>query len=107
MRSQYHLPQSLNIVSQHLASPAGQRFDLIVATNIFLYYDRFEQALSLLNVESMLNAGGVALSNDPVEDYSGLKLRNVGTIPVPYTPVQADQVRIYSVPTFQPQVPPA
>ena len=100
-------PQSLNIVSQHVEAPAGQRFDLIVATNIFLYYNRFEQALALLNIESMLNAGGVAVSNDLAEDYSGLKLRTVGTVSVPYTPSQADQVRIYSTPAFQPQLAPA
>jgi len=78
-----------------------------VATNIFLYYNRFEQALALLNIESMLNAGGVAVSNDLAEDYSGLKLRTVGTVSVPYTPSQADQVRIYSTPAFQPQLAPA
>jgi len=100
-------PQSLNIVSQTVEAPAGQRFDLIVATNIFLYYNRFEQALALLNIESMLNAGGVAVSNDLAEDYSGLKLRTVGTVSVPYTPSQADQVRIYSTPAFQPQLAPA
>ena len=100
-------PQSLNIVSQHVEAPAGQRFDLIVATNIFLYYNRFEQALALLNIESMLNAGGVVVSNDLVEDYSGLNLRTVGTVSVPYTPSQADQVRIYSTPAFQPQLAPA
>jgi hypothetical protein len=100
-------PQSLNIVSQHVEAPAGQRFELIVATNIFLYYNRFEQALALLNIESMLNAGGVAVSNDLVEDYSGLKLRTVGTVSVPYTPSQADEVRIYSAPEFQPQLAPA
>jgi hypothetical protein len=100
-------PQSLNIISQHEEAPSGQRFDLIVATNIFLYYDRFEQALALLNMQSMLNPGGVVLSNDLVEDYSGLKLRGIGTVSVQYSPTQADQVRMYSTPTFQPQSAPA
>jgi hypothetical protein len=100
-------PQPLNIVTQHVEAPATQRFDLIVATNILLYYDRFEQALALLNVESMLNPGGVALFNDPVEDYSGLRLRRLATIPVPYTPDQSDEVRVFTTPTFQPQVAPA
>jgi hypothetical protein len=100
-------PQSLNMVSQHLEAPAGQRFDLIVATNIFLYYDRFDQALALLNIQSMLNSGGLVLSNDLLEDFSGLKLRTVATVSVQYTPTQADQVRVYSTPTFQPQPAPA
>jgi len=55
----------------------------------------------------MLNSGGVLLSNDLFEDYSGLRLRGVGTVSVQYTPTQADQVRIYSTPKFQPQSAPA
>jgi len=100
-------PQSLNIIAQHVAAPPDQRFDLIVATNVFLYYDRFELALALLNVESMLSPSGIMLTNDAIEDYSGVKLRNVGSIPVPYTPAQTDILRIYSVPRFQPQLAPA
>jgi chemotaxis methyl-accepting protein methylase len=100
-------PQSMNIISQHVAAPADQRFDLVVATNIFLYYDRFELALALLNVESMLSSGGLLLTNDAIEDYAGVKLRTVGSASVQYTPSQADTVRIYSIPRFQPQIAPA
>jgi len=99
-------PQSLNIVSQHVEAPSDERFDLIVATNIFVYYDRFELALALLNVESMLGPAGVMLTNDVLEDYSGIRLRPVGSVSVPYTSTQADNVRIYSIPTFRPQLPP-
>jgi len=76
-------PQPLNIVTQHIESTASQKFDLIVATNILLYYDRFEQALALLNIESMLNTGAVALFNDSVEDYTGLRLRSLVHHPDP------------------------
>lgn len=100
-------PQPLNIVTQHIEAPSSQKFDLVVATNVLLYYDRFEQALALLNIASMLNAGGVALFNDPVEDYSGLRLRRTATVSVPYTPDQSDEVRICTLPTFQPQSAPA
>jgi hypothetical protein len=99
-------PQSLNIISQHVAAPSDQRFDLIVATNIFLYYDRFELALALLNIESMLTSSGVMLTNDTIDDYAGIKLRAVGSVPVQYSPTQADTVKIYSIPRFQPQLAP-
>jgi hypothetical protein len=99
-------PQPLNIVTQHIEA-ANQKFDLIVATNILLYYDRFEQALALLNMELMLNAGGVTLFNDPVEDYFGLRLRRAATVTVPYTLDQSDEVRICTLATFQPQQAPA
>jgi chemotaxis methyl-accepting protein methylase len=40
-----------------LELPATERFDLIIATNIFIYYDVFEQSLAMLNVERMLRPG--------------------------------------------------
>jgi hypothetical protein len=57
-------PLDTNIIVQRpaLASPGG--FDLIVGTNIFVYFGKFEQALARLNMALMLNPGGFALSND-------------------------------------------
>jgi hypothetical protein len=57
----------LDIVHQRLPD-AGQtsRFDLIVATNILVYYDTFEQALAVSNMASMLRGGGWLLTNQPV-----------------------------------------
>ena len=49
----------LNIVLQRPALVPMERFDLIIATNIFIYYDVFEQSLAMLNVERMLRPGGV------------------------------------------------
>ena len=52
----------LNIILERLA-PGTAQFDLIVATNILVYYQPFEQALALANVASMLRPGGLFLSN--------------------------------------------
>ena len=49
----------LNIVLQRLEPlPPGKLFDLIVATDILVYYDVFEQSLALANVAAMLRPGG-------------------------------------------------
>jgi SAM-dependent methyltransferase len=57
-------PRDLNIVLERVAPLKDEdRFDLIVATNILLYYDAFEQALALANVSAMLRPGGVFLTN--------------------------------------------
>ena len=57
-------PHDLNIVVERLDPLApGERFDLVVGTNIFVYYDPFEQALAMANVARMLRPGGVLLSN--------------------------------------------
>ena len=51
-------PQDLNIIVQRLEPlPDAERFDLIVATNILVYYDAFEQALALANIAKMLRPG--------------------------------------------------
>src|SRR3989442_5668157 len=52
----------LNVVLQRL-TPSPQ-FDLIVATNILVYYDTFEQSLALASIEKMLRPGGFLLSNN-------------------------------------------
>jgi len=57
-------PEDLNIIVERLAPlPDAERFDLIVATNVLVYYDAFEQGLALANVSSMLKPGGFFLTN--------------------------------------------
>lgn len=99
-------PQSLNVVVQHVELRPERQFDLIVATNVFVYYDTFEQALSLLNIESMLSSGGIFLSNDVSQDVPGLKLRAIDNVSVEYSTADADRVQVYSKTTFAPQLPP-
>ncbi len=61
-------PVDMNIVFQQLPLPPDQRFDLIIGTNIFLYYGAFEQSLARVNVAAMLKPGGYLLSNDKLQD---------------------------------------
>ncbi len=49
-----------------IVSLDDQRFDLIVATNVLVYYDVFEQALAASNVAAMLRPGGVFVTNTAV-----------------------------------------
>jgi hypothetical protein len=54
----------LNVVVERLrGSMADQGFDLIVATNILVYYEPFEQALALSNLAAMLRPDGLLLTN--------------------------------------------
>jgi SAM-dependent methyltransferase len=60
-------PRDLNIVTERLEPRADdERFDLVVATNVFVYYDTFQQALAVTNVGRMLRPGGSLLSNQAV-----------------------------------------
>ena len=60
-------PRDLNIVTERLESrPGSEPFDLVVATNVFVYYDTFQQALAVANIGRMLRAGGSLLANQAV-----------------------------------------
>ena len=100
-------PLQANIVLQRAVLTATERYDLIVATNVLIYYDRFEQALALSNVESMLSTGGVFLTNDLSQEYPGVRLRPAAVVRVPYAANQEEQVQIYTRSNFKPQLPPA
>jgi hypothetical protein len=71
-------PLDLNVVYQRLDLPPAERFDLVVATNILVYYDTFEQCLALANVARVTTVGGLFLSNNVVLELPGSTLRSVG-----------------------------
>jgi len=90
-------PVDMNIVFQRLALPAEERFDLIIGTNIFLYYGAFEQSLARVNVAAMLKPGGYLLSNDKLQDTvpSSLEQVMVTEIPMTVPPVITDKIYCY------------
>jgi chemotaxis methyl-accepting protein methylase len=65
-----------NIVTQRLD---GEPFDLIIATNVFIYYDVFEQALAMSNVEAMLKPGAFLLANVSAPNLRSITIRPVET----------------------------
>jgi hypothetical protein len=88
-------PRDLDIVLQHLKpTAAGPPFDLIVATNIFVYYGAFEQALALLNVATMLRPGGLLLSNNALPERLVPSMKAIGSTPVVYSDRRDDRDQI-------------
>lgn len=63
-------PRDVNIV---LERTDDQPFDLIVATNILVYYNRFDQTLAVTNIASMLRPGGVFLTNYAVPPVASIQ----------------------------------
>lgn len=74
----------LDIIVQRLDLPPAGRFDLIVATNIFVYYDAFEQSLALENSGAMLKPGGLLLTNDRLPTRPGGSMQLAGSTVVPF-----------------------
>jgi hypothetical protein len=78
--------RDMNIVLERFAPLADEdRFDLIVATNMLVYYSVFEQSLALANVASMLRPGGFLLSNNVLVELPTTPLHAVGDTRVIYS----------------------
>ena len=86
-----------NIVSETLDFPSGQGFDLVVATNVLVYYDRFQQALAMANIARMLNRGGIFLANNVLPAQHTGDLDYLGRRTTAFTPGGAygDDVVVY------------
>ena len=90
-------PVDMNIVYQRLPLAPQQGFDLIIGTNIFIYYDAFEQSLARANISAMLKTGGFLLSNDRFPDAvpSGLSNQLETTLIFARNPDRSDTMYCY------------
>jgi SAM-dependent methyltransferase len=77
-------PTDLNIVFEQFDRSAKRRFDLIIATNVFLYYDTLGQALALQNISTLLKPAGFLLTNDWLPGPPQIPMRSMGYTPVRY-----------------------
>jgi SAM-dependent methyltransferase len=77
-------PADLNVLFEQVDRSATTRFDLIIATNVFLYYDTFEQALALQNISTLLKPAGFLLTNDWMPHVPQIPMRSMGYTPVRY-----------------------
>ncbi len=75
-------PLDLNVVAQVRDE---EKFDLVVATNILVYYDRFQQALAMASISKMMNAGGVFISNTVLPAQRPTALEYLGRRYVTYS----------------------
>jgi hypothetical protein len=83
-------PVDLDIVTQHLDLPPQEGFDLIIATNIFVYYGLFEQLLGVANTQSMLRAGGLLLSNNSLPLLTASEMRSLDYLVLQYSDLPGD-----------------
>jgi len=72
-------------VLQRLGLVSDERFDLIVATDVLVYYDVFEQSLALANIAAMLRPGGFLLSNNVLVEVPTTPISSIGSTRVTYS----------------------
>jgi hypothetical protein len=77
-------PMDLNVVTQRVELEPGQGFDLVIATNILVYYDRFQQALAMASIARMMNPGGIFLANNALPAQHAESLEFLGRRTVAY-----------------------
>ncbi len=60
-------------------------FDLVVATNVLVYYGAFDQALAMANIAAMLSPNGVFVTNTTLPDVPATGLQRAGSHVTLYT----------------------
>jgi len=89
-------PYDLDVILQRPEPlPDNERFDLVIATNILIYYDVFEQSLALANLARMLHSGGVLLTNNPLFELPAIPVHQVGETKASYTDAGSDWIAWY------------
>ena len=83
-------PIDMDIVTQRLDLPPQERFDLLIATNVFVYYGLFEQLLAVANTQSILRPGGFLLSNNSVPLMTTSQMRSVDYLEIVYSDLPGD-----------------
>jgi len=76
---------NLDVVAQTLDQGPGEGFDLVVATNVLVYYDLFQQALAMTSVAHMMNPRGVLLVNHTLPAQHPSALEYLGRRSVSYS----------------------
>ena len=82
--------RDINITAQMLTLSDAERFDLIIGTNIFVYYDRLQQGLAMASVARMLRPGGLLLSNNALVEVPSTGMRSIGYSKILYSNREED-----------------
>ncbi len=80
-------PADLDVVVQRLD---GESFDLVIATNVLVYYGTLQQSLALSNIGYMLRPGGFLLSNNALLELPATSMHSAGYTTVVYSSMPDD-----------------
>ena len=83
-------PVDMNITAQTMTLTDAERFDVIIGTNVFVYYDRPQQGLAMMSAANMLRPGGLLLSNNALVEVPAAGMRSVGYSKILYSNREED-----------------
>ena len=79
------VPHQLDVVVERVNRlPTDEQFEVVVATNVLLYYDAFEQTLAVANIARMLKPGGLLIANHALVFHQGFEPDPHLVLPVPF-----------------------
>jgi hypothetical protein len=84
--------EDFNVVTERWPGPP---FDLVIATNVLVYYDKLDQSLAFASIETMLRQGGLFLTNNAVVELPTSQLRSLGFVTVEHSRDKVDHVFWY------------
>ncbi len=84
------VPVDMNVVFQRVLLSPENQFDLVIATNIFVYYGTLEQSLARANIGEMVKPGGFLLTNGALPGNAPSTLTDSLKTTVPITSTARD-----------------
>lgn len=89
-------PEDMNVVFQTIPLPPEKQFDLVIGTNIFVYYDSFEQSLARANLATMIKPGGYLITNEALAGNAPTKLADSLRTKIVVTPSDTEYMYTYA-----------
>lgn len=89
-------PIDMNVVFQTVSLPADKQFDLVIGTNIFVYYDGLEQSLARANIGTMVRPGGFLISNEQLPNTAPSNLTDALQTSVVVSPGDTEYMYTYA-----------
>jgi len=86
----------MNVVFQTIPLPPEKQFDLVIGTNIFVYYDSFEQSLARANLATMIKPGGYLITNEALAGNAPTKLADSLQTKIVVTPSDTEYMYTYA-----------
>jgi len=83
-------PTDMNVVFQNQLLADEAKFDLVIGTNIFVYYGPFEQALAITNLSRMMRPGAILLSNNYLSIFPESPLKQTGRTSAPLSKSESE-----------------
>ena len=91
------IPVDMNVVFQTVPLSPDKQFDLVIGTNIFVYYGGLEQSLARANLATMIKPGGFLLTNEALPGTAPTKLADSlkTSVPIAKSPAITDYMYSY------------